>query len=107
MSMMAVMGGSWERQFSIFRPFGRHSNAAARHEFMLSRIVQVDPPAGPVGRRERMLRVDGTRLGRLRAFDQVATAGGMTAAAAALRLTQPAVSRAVGALEAELGVTLV
>ncbi|RAI40515.1 hypothetical protein CH338_05875, partial [Rhodoplanes elegans] len=54
-----------------------------------------------------MLRVDGTRLGRLRAFDQVATAGGMTAAAAALRLTQPAVSRAVGALEAELGVTLV
>lgn len=54
-----------------------------------------------------MLRVDGTRLGRLRAFDQVATAGGMTAAAAALRLTQPAVSRAVGALEAELGATLV
>nr|WP_284701241.1 LysR family transcriptional regulator [Rhodoplanes tepidamans] len=42
----------------------------------------------------------------MRAFHQVATAGGMTAAAGALHLTQPAVSRAVRALEATLGTAL-
>lgn len=47
------------------------------------------------------------RLGRLRAFRQVAVAGGMTGAARVLRLTQPAVSRAVQGLERDLGATLV
>ncbi|WP_245430886.1 LysR family transcriptional regulator [Rhodoplanes roseus] len=45
-------------------------------------------------------------LGRLRAFHHAAMAGGMTAAARTLRLTQPAVSRAVQGLEEALGTTL-
>ncbi|NVO13542.1 MAG: LysR family transcriptional regulator [Rhodoplanes sp.] len=49
----------------------------------------------------------GPRLGRLRAFRHVAVAGGMTGAARALRLTQPAVSRAVQGLERDLDVALV
>jgi DNA-binding transcriptional LysR family regulator len=49
----------------------------------------------------------GPRLGRLRAFHHVAVAGGMTGAARALRLTQPAVSRAVQGLERDLDAALV
>ncbi|HVA13379.1 MAG TPA: LysR family transcriptional regulator [Stellaceae bacterium] len=46
------------------------------------------------------------RVGRLRAFDAVATAGTMSAAANRLRLTQPAITRAVQMLEGEVGVRL-
>src|SRR5437762_939406 len=46
------------------------------------------------------------RLARLRAFDSVAAAGALGAAADLLHVTQPAVSRAVQALERELGVRL-
>lgn len=48
----------------------------------------------------------GFALARLRAFDGVAVTGSMGAAAAMLFLTQPAVSRAVQALEQEIGVRL-
>jgi LysR family transcriptional regulator, glycine cleavage system transcriptional activator len=46
-------------------------------------------------------------LGALRAFALVAETGSLTAAAARLNITQPAVSRRLRELEAELGVTLV
>jgi LysR family transcriptional regulator of gallate degradation len=46
------------------------------------------------------------RLARLRAFDSVAAAGAMGTAADLLHVTQPAISRAVAALERELGVRL-
>lgn len=46
-------------------------------------------------------------LRHLRAFLAVADAGNVTRAAAALRLTQPAVSRTLAALEQHLGVRLV
>ncbi len=47
------------------------------------------------------------RLGKLRAFDAVATAGTMGAASGLLHVTQPAITRAVQALEHQLGVPLV
>ena len=46
------------------------------------------------------------RLARLRAFDSVASAGAMGAAADLLHVTQPAITRAIHALERELGVRL-
>jgi LysR family transcriptional regulator, regulator for genes of the gallate degradation pathway len=46
------------------------------------------------------------RLIRLRAFENVAAAGAMSAAAARLHVTQPAVTRAMGALEQEIGARL-
>ena len=46
------------------------------------------------------------RLARLRAFDSVAATGAMGAAADLLHVTQPAITRAVQALERELGVRL-
>ena len=46
-------------------------------------------------------------LGALRAFALVAETGSLTAAAARLNVTQPAVSRRLRELEAELGVALV
>jgi DNA-binding transcriptional LysR family regulator len=46
------------------------------------------------------------RLARLRAFDSVAAAGAMGAAADLLHVTQPAITRAVQALEREIGVRL-
>jgi DNA-binding transcriptional LysR family regulator len=46
------------------------------------------------------------RLARLRAFDGVAAAGAMGTAADLLHVTQPAISRAVQALERELGARL-
>ena len=46
-------------------------------------------------------------LGALRAFALVAETGSLTAAAARLNITQPAVSRRLRELEAELGVALV
>jgi LysR family transcriptional regulator of gallate degradation len=46
------------------------------------------------------------RLARLRAFDSVATAGAMGAAADLLHVTQPAITRSIHALERELGVRL-
>jgi LysR family glycine cleavage system transcriptional activator len=46
-------------------------------------------------------------LGALRAFAMVAETGSLTAAAARLNVTQPAVSRRLRELEAELGVALV
>jgi LysR family transcriptional regulator of gallate degradation len=46
------------------------------------------------------------RLARLRAFDSVAAAGAMGTAADLLHVTQPAISRAVQALERELGARL-
>ncbi|WP_405892851.1 LysR family transcriptional regulator [Streptomyces sp. NBC_01527] len=49
----------------------------------------------------------GVELRHLRAFLAVADAGNVTRAAAALRLTQPAVSRTLAALEQHLGVRLV
>ncbi|WP_405667148.1 LysR family transcriptional regulator [Streptomyces sp. NBC_00055] len=49
----------------------------------------------------------GVELRHLRAFLAVAEAGNVTRAAAALRLTQPAVSRTLAALEQHLGVRLV
>jgi len=45
-------------------------------------------------------------LRQLRAFAETAEAGSITAAAKVLRLTQPALSRQIKALEEELGVTL-
>lgn len=45
-------------------------------------------------------------LHALRVFDAVVSAGGFSRAAAALRLSQPAVSRAVAVLEREVGVPL-
>lgn len=46
------------------------------------------------------------RVSRLRAFDAVARAGTMSAAAADLHVTQPAITRAVQALESEIGAHL-
>ena len=46
-------------------------------------------------------------LGALRAFALVAETGSLTAAAARLNVTQPAVSRRLRELEAELGIALV
>ena len=46
-------------------------------------------------------------LGALRAFALVAETGSLTAAAARLNITQPAVSRRLRELEAELGIALV
>ena len=46
-------------------------------------------------------------LGALRAFAMVAETGSLTAAAARLNVTQPAVSRRLRELEAELGIALV
>src|SRR5579862_2913662 len=46
-------------------------------------------------------------VGRLRVFDRVAATGSMSAAAALLHMTQPAVTRSVQALEAELPAHLV
>ena len=46
-------------------------------------------------------------LGWMRIFTEVARRGSLTAAAASLRLTQPAVSYQIRRLEEELGVTLI
>ncbi len=46
------------------------------------------------------------RVGRLRAFDAVAIAGTMSAAADQLHVTQPAITRALQELESEIGVKL-
>ncbi|HVY57432.1 MAG TPA: LysR family transcriptional regulator [Xanthobacteraceae bacterium] len=46
------------------------------------------------------------RLGGLRVFDTIAAHGTMSSAAATLRLTQPAVTRAIKTLELELGAEL-
>lgn len=46
------------------------------------------------------------RVSRLRAFDAVARAGTMSAAAGELHVTQPAITRALQALESEIGVKL-
>ncbi len=46
------------------------------------------------------------KLAQLRAFNGVAVAGAMTSAAGQLRLTQPAITRSIVALERELRVTL-
>lgn len=45
-------------------------------------------------------------LRRLRAFDHVASAGGLNAAAATLHLSQPAITNAVRALESDVGARL-
>src|SRR5438309_8195952 len=48
----------------------------------------------------------GMDLRHLRAFATIVDAGGFARAVASLRLSQPALSRQIGALEAELGVRL-
>ncbi|WP_443080537.1 LysR family transcriptional regulator [Streptomyces sp. PTD5-9] len=70
-----------------------------------------DRPGGPdgprIGNGPDRGRDRGVEIRHLRAFLAVADAGNVTRAAARLRLTQPAVSRTLAALERSLGVRLV